>query len=203
MHLASLLHVGCPPARIGGGIVLVLTLAGCSDKTLLEPEIEQLTAVLHDSCETEIIPSEECGGDDGGGYDTSYNYGSYTHYGESATDPDVNGYQADAYTEDQDAFAEYAYAWDDAEAVAAWPAAVAAVRAGASGARYAARVGARLARTSRIRDGVRSGARWARDVSVAVAAIALAGRWPVAFAYEQPDDIPISEFDFMFDYAEQ
>jgi hypothetical protein len=187
-------------------LALAMTVAACGDRTLLAPEDDDLMIEeVRRSCEPMIEAYEAeyqvesdpgCGGGGGGTYDTSYDYGYYSTGGGYSYDWDVNYYQQAAYDQDLYAFDQYYHNWDDPDAVAFWaPAVVAGVTA-------AARAGRALARTSRIRQAVTSGARWARDVSVAVAAALLVGGWQMAYDYA-PEDIAVSEFDFMFDYAVQ
>jgi hypothetical protein len=143
------------------------------------------------------IPDEDPPPDGGTNYDplaNNYYYGSYTHLGAQSTDADVDNNQSIAYNYDNTAFNEDSRDWanPDAYGVSDWPAAVAAGQA-------AIGAGRALARTSHIRQAVINGLRWARDVTAGIAAGLLAASWPRFTA--NPEDVPVEEFDFMFDYS--
>lgn len=181
--------------RVLAPLALVAS-AACSDgKTLLEPDVK---ALKYSSCETQIIPDPECGG--GGSFSTSWDYyGDYYHYsGAASHETDVDNMQQVAHANDVYAFDEYSRDWNnpDAYAVAAWPAAVGA------GVRAAVGAGRALARTTRFRNAVGAGARWATNVAAGVAASMLYGGFPLAQG-QAVEDVPLQEFDFMFDYALQ
>ena len=147
----------------------------------------------------------ETGGDDGGGggggYNTSYDYGAYAYTYRSTTltltDASVNLSQADAFAIDSLAFVASSRDWNDPETVAAWPAA-----AVVGGVRGAVAVGRLLMQTSAVRQNVLQGARWARDIAVAVGNELQRQAFPVS-PTEDINAIPTSDFEFIFDYAKQ
>lgn len=177
-------------------LACLLATAACSEVVAPpNPELVKF-AVVAKNCETEIVPSPECGGGSGGGggggYNTSHDYGSYSAWGGYATDANVDQLQNQAYSGDPTAFEQYSRNWDNFEEVQYWPAAVGVA---------AIRVGRHLASTPYVRAYAAQGARWALDVAVHVGAHLL--QQAVYYINATPESVPLDRFDFMFDYAIQ
>jgi hypothetical protein len=156
--------------------------------------------------------ADDCGEPEQGGDGSSgtsdliaYKYGDYYHpEGPHATDADVDYFRLAFFDEDSTAFLANSRDWNnpDDPGVLGYPGAVLAAQYAAVAAVHGVHAARRLAATPQVRQAVQEGYRWARNVTAGVAAALLSRgmEWP---QYADPDDIPVEEFDFMFDYATQ